>query len=137
MTGKFRKTTIVVASLVLLLIVTTAVIVSIWPTQEESFFELGLLGKDKSADSYFSGSNSTVDVGDTNGWFIFVHNHMNQKQNIIVKVKLLNSTMTLPDDKTNQPSNVASFVSFPLSLSLNQTMLVPFYWNVIFVPEGA
>jgi hypothetical protein len=107
-----------VAGLVLLLIIVVAVIGSVWPTQEEWFIELGLFGRNKTADAYFANADSTVDVGALNSWFIYVHNHMGAVQDVSVRARLLNSTMELPDDREHQPSNAASFAEFPLSLSV-------------------
>jgi hypothetical protein len=114
-----------------LLIVLVAVISSVWPTQEMRFIELGLLGKDKTADAYFANENSNIDVGTLSSWFIYVHNHLGYAQNVSVRVKLLNSTMEIPDDQENQPSNMTSFVAFPLSLSVNQSVLIPFAWSIM------
>jgi hypothetical protein len=125
-----HKTVIIVAGLVLLLFITIAVISSVWPTQEERFIELGLLGKNKTADAYFADENANIDVGSLNSWFIYVHNHIGTAQNISVRAKLLNSAMELPDDRQHQPSNLASFVEFPLSLSVNQSVLFPFSWSI-------
>jgi hypothetical protein len=126
-----HKTAIIVAGLVLLLIVLVAVISSVWPTQEEQFIELGLLGKNKTADSYFVTENANIDVGALSSWFIYVHNHLGYTQTISVRVKLLNSAMELPDDQEHQPSNLTSFVEFPLSLSVNQSVLIPFSWSIM------
>ena len=113
-----------------MLIFIVAVISSVWPTQEERFIELGLLGKDKTANAYFSNENSDINVGTLSSWFIYLHNHLGYAQNVSVRVKLLNSTMELPDDQENKPSNLTSFVAFPLSLSVNQSVLIPFSWSI-------
>jgi hypothetical protein len=130
-----HKPALAVAGLVLLLIVIVAMISSVWPSQEEWFLELGLLGKDKTADAYFANSNSAVDVGALNSWFIYVHNHMGAVQDVSVRAKLLNSTMELPNDREHQPSSAVSFAEFPLSLSVNETVLIPFSWSIMEV-EG-
>jgi hypothetical protein len=127
---KNYKFALIVGGLVLLLIVAIALISSIWPVQEERFFELGLLGKNETADSYFANDNSVVDLGSASSWFIYVHNHMGTPQTTIVKAKLLNSTMQMPNNQQNQPSNGISFANFPLTLSTNQTTLVPFTWSI-------
>jgi uncharacterized membrane protein len=126
-----HKTVIIIAGLVLLLIVIVAVISSVWPTQEERFIELGLLGKDKTANAYFFNENSDINVGILSSWFIYLHNHLGYAQNVSVRVKLLNSIMELPDDQENKPSNLTSFVAFPLSLSVNQSVLIPFSWSIM------
>ena len=130
-----HKTVIIIAGLVLVLIIIVAVISSVWPTQEERFIELGLLGKDKTANAYFSNENSDINVGTLSSWFIYLHNHLGYAQNVSVRVKLLNSTAELPDDQENKPSNLNSFVAFPLSLSVNQSVLVPFSWSILNAEE--
>ena len=120
-----------ILGVVIFLIVFIALISSIWPKQEELFFELGLLDKDKTANSYFFNDSSIIDPGTVNSWFIYVYNHMDTFEVISVRVKLLNSTMNLPVDQEYQSSQVDSFVEFPLSLSINETVLVPFSWSII------
>ena len=46
------------------------------------------------------------------------------------KVKLLNSTMDLPNDQEHEPSPYASFAEFPLSLSVDSTELVSLSWSI-------
>ena len=121
----------VIAGLICILILVVAIVGSIWPKQEEWFFELGLLGKNKTADAYFSNENSIAEVGALNTWFIYVYNHMGTTQNVSIKSKLLNSSMKLPDDQTNQPSNATTLEDFPVSLSANETVLIPFFWNIV------
>jgi hypothetical protein len=126
-----NKTVIIVAGLILLLIVLVAVISSVWPTQEERFIELGLLGKDKTAEAYFDNESSSINVGTLSSWFIYVHNHFGYAQTVSVRVKLLNSTIELPDNQEHQPSNSNSFVAFPLPLSVNESVLIPFSWSIM------
>ena len=126
-----HKPALILAGLVCLLIVIVAVIASVWPTQEEWFFELGLLGKDKTADAYFTNVHSIVDVGEVNSWFIYVHNYIGAVEDVSVRVKLLNSTIELPDNREHQPSNAISFAEFPSSLSVNETVLIPFSWSIL------
>ena len=124
------KPALTLVGLVVFLIVIVAFISSIWPTQENWFIELGLLGKNKTADSYFSNFDSTIEVGEQNTWYLYVHNHMDSVQDISIRIKILNSTMTLPNDIENEYSPNVHFTEFPLSLSVNETILVPFTWSI-------
>ena len=130
---RFRKHgfALAIGALVLLLILVVAGISAFWPSYEERFFELGLLGKDKTAESYFQEGNSTLDVSSKVNWYIYVYNHMGNAQNVDVKVKLINSTMELPDDREHEPSLLEALVDFPLSLSVNETVFVPFSWSIL------
>ena len=126
-----HRPALIMAGLVCLLIVIVAMIASVWPNQEEWFFELGLLGKDKIADEYFVDVHSVVDVGEVNSWFIYVHNHMGDVEAVSIRVKLLNSTMDLPEDQKLQPTQTESFAEVPLSLSVNEIVFVPFTWSIL------
>lgn len=125
------RSSLILTGLILVLILIVAVISSVWPKQEKWFFELGLLGKDKTADEYFANESSLVEVGALNSWFIYVHNHMGAIEVVSVRARILNSTMELPRDQEHQPSHAASFAEFPFSLSINETVLFPFFWGVL------
>ena len=119
-----------IAVLILILIITVALISTIWPRSETRFFELGLLDKNQTAKAYFEIDNSTIEIGTQVNWFIFVHNHMGSAEKISVRVKLLNSTMVLPIDSKNTPSPTSFFLELPSSLSINETVLLPFSWSI-------
>ena len=120
----------VIGALVLVLTLTVALISTFWPRYEEQFFEFGLLGKDKMADRYYPNGNSTINMGSQVNWYIYVYNHMGSYQNVIVRIKLLNSTMDLPNDREHKPSPFISIAEFPLSLSVDDKLFVPFSWTI-------
>jgi hypothetical protein len=126
-----HKSVLIVVGLICILVLVIAMISSAWPTQEDWFFGLGLLGKDKTADGYFTNGNSIVEVGVLNSWFIYVNNHMGTAQNVSIRAKLLSSAMELPDDQKHQHSNATAFAEFPLSISFNETVLLPFFWKIV------
>lgn len=95
------------------------------------FLELGLLGEHKTASDYFPNGDYVLSVGSEIQWFIYLHNHLGTTQDVIIRVKLLNSTMDAPDDQKNIPSSQISFIEFPSSLSVNETTLLPFSWSIL------
>jgi len=114
-----------------LVIVSVYVLSEYWPKYEEYFFELGLLGKEGKAESYFPGDNSSIYLDTQMSWLIYVHNHMGSEQEVIIKVKILNSTMEAPDDREHEPSPEPYFLEIPVSLSVDETVLVPYSWSVL------
>ncbi len=126
-----HKPLLLVGAFILLLILLVAVISSFWPRYEDEFLEIGLLGKDKTADNYYPNGNATLVAGAELNWYIYVHNHMQTEQNVSIRVKLLNSTTALPDDRNYKPSPVDPIAEFPLSLHINSTELVPFLWRIL------
>lgn len=125
-----HKTVIVLSSLVLLVILLVVIISSFWPEYEEQFIELGLLGEDKTADNYFPNGNYSLSEGSQLNWFIYVYNHMSTPQRLYIKVKLINSTIYLPDDHTHKPSPAETIVDIPLLLDSNDTSIIPFSWRL-------
>ena len=121
----------VIGVLVSVLILSVAVISAFWPKYEERFFELGLLGKNKKAEEYYPNNNSTLEVGSNVLWYIYLHNHMGSPQDVSVRLKLLNSTMQAPDDREHEPSPFPYFMEFPVSLSIDETLLIPVSWSVV------
>ncbi len=113
------------------LIVAVYVITLFWPKYEERFFELGLLGRNKMAEDYYPGNASSVGVGENVTWLIHIHNYMWSDQDVSIRVKLLNSTMQVPDDRGHEPSPYPALFELPLSLSIDETLLIPFSWSIL------
>jgi uncharacterized membrane protein len=128
---KEYKPLFVIGVLISVLILSVAVISAFWPRYEERFFELGLLGKDQKAEAYYPDNNSTLQLDSSVLWHIYLHNHMGSPQNVSVRVKLLNSTMQAPDDREHEPSPFSYFMEIPVSLSIDETLLIPFSWSVV------
>ncbi len=131
MTIEKHNTVIVIIALTTVIILITTVVSSFWPEYEIQFIEFGLLGENKIADDYFASENSTVALGSQVKWYIYLHNHMGSPQEVIVRVKLLNSTMAIPIDQENEPAPYPSYTELQLSLFNNETSLVPFTWSVV------
>jgi len=120
----------VICVLVVVLILVVYVFTLFWPRYEEYFFELGLLGRNRKAEDYYLGNTSSVDVGSELVWYVYLHNHMGSSQDVSVRVKLLNSSMQAPDDRGHVPSPYPFVFEVPVSLSIDETKLVPFVWGV-------
>lgn len=119
----------IVVTIVFILII--SLFVFFWPRSETKFFEIGLLGKDKLAKDYFPNNNSTIDLEDQINWYVYVHNHMSDNQNILLKIKLVNFTLTLPSDSQLINSEEYTFFEIPFSLLTDETQIIPIYWSLI------
>jgi uncharacterized membrane protein len=125
-----NKTLLTIGAIIAILIITISLISTFWPRYEMQFIELGLLGKDKVAKDYFSNENSTVSLGTQVSWYIYIHNHVEGSQTVIIKIKLVNSTMQIPNDEEHIPSPSASFIELSVPLLDNETLMVPFSWSI-------
>ena len=114
-----------------ILVIIISLFVLLWPRSEASFLEIGLLGKDKLAKDYFPNNNSTITVGDQIRWHVYIHNHLDDNQNILLKLKLINFTLTLPGDFESNYSEQYTFFEIPISLLSEETQFIPIYWNIL------
>lgn len=121
---------ITICTLLAVLVLVVATFGAFWPKYEEQFFELGLLGENKTAEYYYPNDNSTLQVGSQMNWHIYLHNHMNKKYNVSIRVKVANSIDQLPKDQENIPSPADPITEFALSLPKNATILVPYSWRI-------
>lgn len=130
MSWRRYKLLLILGGFLVFTIASVYVISLYWPRYEEYFFELGLLGKDRLAEDYFPNENSTVNIGTPISWHVYVHNHMGQDQDVVVRVKILNSTMEAQDDRGHEPSPQPYFLEIPISLSIDETAVIPFSWMI-------
>ena len=125
-----KRTILLAAGIIIFLILSMATIVAFWPKYDESFFELGLLGKDRRAENYYPNNNPTIGTGVELDWYLYVHNHMQTQQNISINVELLNASMGMSDNLEHK-NTVSPLIEFPLSLSTDSTVFVPFSWSIL------
>ena len=122
---------VVLTVIIALTSVTVYVTDMYWPRYENTFFELGLLGKNMKADTYFRNDDPSLYIGTPVTWYIYVHNHMGTEQDVIIKAKLLNHTMKLPDDKEHLPNSNTPIIEYHIPLMKDETVIVTFSWSVL------
>jgi len=91
---------------------------------------LSLLGKEKTAEDYYSNNDPSILRLKEMQWYILVQNFMQKVQYVLVKVKVLNSTMTRPDAVTCTPSPQQAIMNFSVFLTDSQSSIIPFFWEV-------
>lgn len=117
--------------LFIFLLLGVAIISTIWPKYEDRFFELGVLGKNKTMDEYYPNLDSNLRVGSQVSWYIHIRNHVGNVQNLSLRVKLINSTTQPPNDHMHEPSPSDSFVELPLFFDVGEEQLIPFSWSIL------
>lgn len=101
-----------------------------YPVTAERFFVLGLLGKDKTAENYYPNDDPNIHCLEEVQWYVFVQNFMQGAQYVLVKVKVLNSTMARPDAVACTPSPEQAVMNFSVFLTNGQSLTVPFFWHI-------
>jgi uncharacterized membrane protein len=100
------------------------------PPPSEQFFAMYILGSTGLAEHYYPNDNPNLQVGRVVNWTLGVYNHMGGLEYVVVRVKLLNSTLTSPDELTGTPSGVQEIFEFNRILVDNETWAIPFIWEI-------
>lgn len=127
---KKNKNLFSVIVLIFFLIIIISLLVMVWPKSEYNFFEIGLLGKDQLAKDFFPNNDSNLNVDSQIDWYIYLHNHMGSYQDVVIKAKLVDLVLPLPDDLEHMPLQSDPFFEIPFSLSTDETQLIPFSWSI-------
>lgn len=101
------------------------------PPPTEQFFALWILGSNGLAEHYYPNDNPTLAVGEPVNWTLGVYNHMGELEYVVVRVKLLNSTLSSPDKLTGTPSSAQEIFGFSRILVDNETWSIPFAWKIL------
>ena len=128
---KNHKNFFIITAFAAFLIIVIVLLSMFWPRNEMNFIEMGLLGEHKMASGYFPNEDNILSADSEIKWFIYLHNHLETTQKVIVRVKLVNSTMDIPDDQKHLPSSQIFLIELPSSLSIDETTLLPFSWSVL------
>lgn len=101
------------------------------PPPPDQFFAMWLLGSNGLVANYYPNNSSTLVVREPVNWSIGVYNHMNGLEYVVVRVKLLNSTLSSPDELKGTPSSVSEIFEFSRILVDNETWSIPFAWMIM------
>jgi hypothetical protein len=106
------------------------------PPPSEQFYAMYILGSNGLAEHYYPNDNSDLTIGEPVNWTIGIYNHMGSLQYVVVRVKLLNSTLPSPNELTGTPSSVAPLFEFARVLVDNETWSMPFVWRLLDVSSS-
>ena len=106
------------------------------PPPSEQFYAMYILGSNGLAEHYYPNDNPNLTVGEPVNWTIGVYNHMGTLQYVVIRVKLLNSTLASPDELTGTPSSSVPLFEFTRVLVDNETWTTPFVWRVVNVSRS-
>ncbi len=91
-------------------IVSTLAYVELTPPYTDQFFSMWILGSNGLTENYFPNNNPNLILGEQVNWTLGVYNHMSALEYVVVRVKLLNSTQTAPNELTGVASPVAAIL---------------------------
>jgi uncharacterized membrane protein len=117
-------------------IIIVAIFTTLYPRNQEQFMSMAVLGEHAQASNYFPNNSSNITTQTQVQWYLHLYNHMSETKNIIVRVKLQNSTDTPPSDQWKTPSPIAAFMQIPLTLLPNETRLIPFTFRIEEIVPG-
>ena len=109
--------------------------VTLNPPAPERFFATWIVGANGLAEDYFPNDNPNIAVGEQVNWTLGVYNAMSTLEYVVVRVKLLNSTIASPNETAGNPSPVPSLFEFTRVLLPNETWTFPFVWSMLNVTQ--
>jgi len=128
---KSRDLQYLVAFVVVATLVTSGIAYGILhPPSSERFFAMWILGSEGLAEHYYPDDDPNLGMGEEVDWALGVYNHMGSIQYVVVRVKLLNSTIAGPDEVSGTPSPVSPILEFTRVLADNETWSIPFGWRI-------
>ena len=122
---------VIAFALVMTMISSGAAYRALYPPPDEQYFAMWMLGPDGFAEHYFPGDNSNLRLNEPLNWTIGVQNQMGGLEYVVVRVKLLNSSLAGPISATGSPSSVQPILEFTRVLIENETWSIPFDWMIV------
>lgn len=112
-------------------IVTSSVaFVMLSPPASERFFATWVLGTNGLAQNYFPNNDTNIGLNEQLNWTLGVYNHMGSLEYVVIRVKLLNSSIRSPDELAGTPSPAPVIFQFTRVLLVNETWSHPFVWKI-------
>jgi len=121
---------VIVFAIIALIVASSLAYISLNPRPEEQFFASWVLGAQGMAGNYYPNNSPNIGLGEQATWTLGVYNHMGSLQYVVLRVKLLNSTMAAPNDTTGQPGQGLVVFEFARVLVSNETWSIPFVWEI-------
>ena len=91
---------------------------------------MAVLGQEMTADQYYPEDDPNIEANTPVRWHIYVSNQQSHGQYLLVKAKLLNSTLLGPNSTSGQASPEPEFFEDNFYLAENETQIFPFYWQI-------
>jgi len=122
---------VIAFAIITIIVASTLAYVALNPRPEEQFFANWILGSEGMAEHYYPNDDPNIGLREEVRWTLGVYNHMGSLQYVVLRVKLLNSTMHSPNDALGQPSPAPLVLEFARVLVNNETWSIPFVWEIL------
>lgn len=123
--------------LFLVLITCSPLISAYMPKRGERFLTLALLGEEGMAELYYPENDPSIEVNEVVHWTLYLNNHMGETEYVAVRVKLINSTMSAPNNILCSPSSAPIIYEFQRVIMHNETCYFPLSWSIFKVKQNS
>ena len=127
---KENQIAITTIGLILALTFSLPFIRTLIPQNSETYLVMAILGQEGDASQYYPNNDPTIQANIPVRWYVYLHNHQNSSQLVLLKIKLLNSTHQSPNSTLGQPNPDNPFIEYTYTLAGNETEINPFLWQV-------
>jgi uncharacterized membrane protein len=121
--------TVLLVSLIIYLSITYAVTT---PRIDEEYFQMYILGKEKTADKYYPYENNrTIPLNTNVTWYIIVENYVRKPSLVLIKFKLGNSTTKTVDDSKFEPAEMPVIQEMTKVLLPDEKWVIVLTWKIV------
>jgi uncharacterized membrane protein len=113
-----------------LLIFAMIAYIAVTPRSKENFFQLYALGETRMTERYYPNNDTNVPNGTSVKWYLGTTNFMGSAQLAIVKAKLGNQTLSIPNETEATPAPLPMLSEFRKVLQNDETWEFPFIWEI-------
>jgi hypothetical protein len=121
--------TVLLVSLIIYLSITYAVTTH---RIDEEYFQMYILGKEKTADKYYPYENNrTIPLNNNVTWYIIVENYVRKPSLVLIKFKLGNSTKKTVDDSKFEPAEIPVIQEMTKVLLPDEKWVIVLTWKIV------
>jgi len=121
--------TVLLVSLIIYLSIAYAVTT---PRIDEEYFQMYILGREKTADKYYPYENNrTVPLNTNVTWYIIIENYIRKPSLVLIKFKLGNSTTKTVNDSKFEPSEMPVIQEITKVLLPDEKWVIELTWKIV------
>jgi len=121
--------TVLLVSLIIYLSIAYAVTT---PRIDEEYFQMYILGREKTADKYYPYENNrTIPLNTNVTWYIIIENYVRKPSLVLIKFKLGNSTTKTVNDSKFEPAEMPVIQEITKVLLPDEKWVIKLTWKIV------
>jgi len=131
-TNNYLRAEFLTVLLVSLIIYTAIAYIVTTPRLEEEYFQMYILGMNKTADKYYPyENNNTIPLNTNVTWYIIVENYVRKSSLVLIKFKLGNSTTKAVNSSSFEPADIPVIQDITKVLLPEEKWVIKITWKIV------